>query len=780
MEVPYPIRSIPAAALLLLAVWAPPLHARPDGREIYAAHCAGCHGENGEGGTEEAPDPLHGRRSAKALSSYIERQMPEEDPSLVVGADAVAVAAYIHETFYSAEARARSTDSPPPRAFARLTNRQFRESVADLFASFGEVTPPGEGRGLAAQYFESNGMNKKAKKVLEREDYAVDFDFGEGAPVEGTNAEQFSIAWDGSLRVSSTGWHEFRVSTPNGVRLYLNGERQEGEGNRRDDSAARRQPALIDEWVSSGDEVREASAHVFLLGGRSYPIRLDYFKYKERRGMVRLEWKAPLGEWTVLAAPHLSPAPANHVTVVTTAFPPDDASEGYERGTEISKAWHDAVAVAAVEVSNLAVARLGRLSGSHEKDAGHLERLKDFAATLASRAFRRSLSEEERNRLLGAAFAPGVASEDAVKRAVILILTSPRFLYPELGGAADDFTVATRLALGMWDSLPDDELFAAAANGRLWTSDEVRAQAARMMEDPRARAKIDHFLHRWLKLDLEGELRKNQESHPGFDGALVDDLRRSLHRFIDHVVWENERSDYRELLTADYLFVNERLSGFYGLPAPESEGFHRVAADPAQRAGVISHPYLLARLAHFDVTSPIHRGVFLTRHVLGGVLRPPPEAIAFNDSSFDPHMTTREKVAEMTKEPSCMSCHETINPLGFALENFDAAGRHRLIERERKIDASSEFVTMEGLHVHLRGPRDVAEMAANSEVARQGFVRQMFRHVVQQNPGAYGADTVSLLDRSFVESDHHIRHLFVAINTLAALHGLPHPEQANR
>src|SRR5690606_1967121 len=132
------------------------------------------------------------------------------------------VAAYIHEAFYSAEAQARNR--PARVDLVRLTNRQYRESVADLFGAFVKQIPPGEGTGLKAEYFESEGMNKKAKRLLDREDRALDFDFGQGPPVEGCSPEQFSIAWEGSLLVAESGFHEFRLTTPNGARLYLNRE----------------------------------------------------------------------------------------------------------------------------------------------------------------------------------------------------------------------------------------------------------------------------------------------------------------------------------------------------------------------------------------------------------------------------------------------------------------------------------------------------------------------------------------------------------------------------
>jgi mono/diheme cytochrome c family protein len=752
--------------------------APPGGEAIYAEHCASCHGKQGEGNPDEVDEPLHGERSLASLSRYIDRKMPEDKPEILNAEESQRVAEYIYGAFYSAEARAKNTPAPKP-AFARLTNRQFRESVADLLGSFGQATQPGEGRGLKAQYFDSDGMNKKARKAFEREDRELAFDFGEGPPAEGMKADQYSIAWDGSLLAPATGWYEFKLVTPNGARLYLNGDQQEGDGNFRDDSGAKRQPALIDAWVSSGAEVRESKARVFLLGGRSYPLRLDYFKYQDKRGMVRLEWKAPRGEWEVIRAPYLSPSRAVRVAVVSSDFPADDASEGYERGTGISKDWHEATTTAAIEMANQVLSRLNFLSRAKDDDPERPAKLKNFIATFAERAFRRPLTDEMRQLYVEKPFAGDVAPEQAVKRAVILILKSPRFLYPELGKEKDDYTVASRLALGAWDSLPDQALLDAAKNGQLRTTEQVKAQAQRMIADPRAKAKANEFFQRWLKLDADGDLRKDDKEYPGFDAALVADLRRSLELFVEQAVW-SEKSDYRELIQADYLLFNERLAKFYGVPLPEGGGLQPVKFDPAQRAGVLTHPYLLARLAHPDSTSPIHRGVFVTRNVLGGILKPPPEAIAFESHKFDPKMTMREKVAEMTRNANCMTCHETINPLGFTLENFDAVGRYRTTEGERPIDPEADYHTLEGETLRLKGPRDLANHAVESAGARRGFIRQLLQYELKQNPAVFGHDAVAKLDAAFTASGNNVRNLLVEINALAARHGIASPDQASR
>jgi hypothetical protein len=419
-------------------------------------------------------------------------------------------------------------------------------------------------------------------------------------------------------------------------------------------------------------------------------------------------------------------------------------------------------------VSQEVAGRLNRLTKVKNDDPERALRLKEFIATMAARAFRRPLADHERQLYVERPFADGADPESAVKRAVILVLKSPRFLYPGLGAAKDDYAIASRLALQIWDSLPDKTLTEAAQAGQLNTPEQVKAQAERMTADPRARAKVNEFFLRWLKLDVEGDLLKSPEAFPGFDATMVSDLRRSLELFVDRVVW-SESSDYRELIQADYLIANERLAAYYGLPWPGGEGFQPVKCDPAQRSGILTHPYLLARLAHHDTTSPIHRGVFLTRHVLGGILKPPPVAIAFENQTFNPHLTTREKVAELTRNASCMTCHETINPLGFSLENFDAVGRYRTKEGDQPVNAESDYVTLEGDLLRLRGPRDLAGHAVDSETARRGFIRQLFHFVVKQDPSVYGPATISRLDASFTASSYHLRRLLVEMNTLAAL-----------
>ena len=746
------------------------------GEVVYRQDCARCHGPQGEGVAGKYDETLHGEQSVDALARYIHRTMPDDRKEKTPEAEARAVAEFIHGAFYSPEARAKNT--PARVELVRLTQRRYRESVSDLLSGFTPVRQASKPGGLQAEYFQSNGMNKKDKSVLKRVDPTVRFDFGPGSPTEGITADQFSIAWSGSLLAHDSGEYQFRVTTPNGARLYVNTDLAAGDSNRRDDSDAKREVALVDLWVSSGGQERHGTGSVYLLGGRSYPLRLDYFKFKEKTAAIRLEWKPPQGPWTPIPASVLSPEPSTATPVIATPFPADDASLGYERGSSVSKDWWRAITRAGTETSELVAGRIRRLADIPANVTNRAElsrRMQDFCARFAERAFRRPLDANLRQRTVDAWFQPGIALEDSVKRSVLATLTSPRFLYPESDGLRDGHAVATRLALVLWDSIPDEALRQAAGRGELDTPEQVRAQATRMIRDPRAKAKLRGFFDHWLDTSEADEIAKDPKAYPGFDAALVQDLRTSLNHFVDSVVW-SEASDYRQLLLSDELHLNAALRRYYGVEkngrspgAAESaaeagtDAFIPVRFDPEQRAGVLTHPFLLSAHSYYRSSSPIHRGVFVARKVLGRFLKPPPMAIEFMDDRFDPSLTMREKVTQLTEKPQCMGCHATINPLGFSLEQFDAAGRFRLEDNKKPIDATAEYQTADGRTLLLRGPRDVARHAAESPDARRGFVRQLFQHTVQQAPSAYGTDALEKLDSTFERSGCNIRGLMVEI-----------------
>lgn len=730
------------------------------GAEIYRKLCAECHGDKGQGVEGHYDDPLYGNRSLISLAQRIEKTMPEDNVGACTGEDAKAVAKYIFDAFYSPAARART--APAKIDLARLTESQYRTSVADVVGAFrGESAwfPQGQ-QGLKGRYFGKHEFRgdkeRKGEDNFERFDTVVKFDFKTGTPDDAKmKPEEFSIRWNGLVAIEETGEYEFIVRTQNGARLWVNNWPRDNNH-------------LIDAWVSSGDMVREETAKIHLLGGRSYPIQLDYFKYKEKTASIELLWKPPHGVRESIPAHQLSPNGSAEVLVLTTPFPADDRSVGYERGTSVSKEWYQASMQGALETANWVIARLNEMAKTKDDAPDRREKVKEFCAKFAEVAFRRPLSDEQRRQAVDVQFEGTDNIEKAVKRSILFTLSSPRFLYPGLTvKKPDDYTAASHLALALWDSVPDKNLLEAARKGELRTREQLQQQAWRMVGNTRARAKLRGFFHHWLELDRAQDISKDEKAFPDFDEAVMADLRTSLNLFLENVVW-SEKSDYRELLTADYLYVNSRLAKTYGLPDP-GPGFQRVAQDPNRRSGVVTHPFLLSSFAYHNNSSPIHRGVFLTRNIVGLTLKPPPEAVKFEDSRFDPKLTMREKVTEVTRSKACMGCHSTINPLGFSLENYDAIGRWRTQEKNKPIDAAGEFHNDEGTLVKLKGARDVAQYAAGSHSAQRAFVAQLFHHGVKQSADAYGVDTLDDLRDQFAGSNFNVRQLLVNIAVTAAL-----------
>src|SRR5262245_48474434 len=402
-----------ALLLCLLSSQQGLLSAEPNkrGREIFRQLCVKCHGRTGEGVKGKYDDALRGDWPIEKLTRYIDKNMPDDAPEKCVGSDAEAVARYIYDAFYSREARLRH--HPPRVELVRLTNRQYLNAVADLIKNFAEndATASGE-RGLRASYYASRNFNRSTN-LFERVDRQVNLDFGEGFPDQvpvGTNG--FSIQWRGSISADETGEYEFMLKTPNGARLWVNDPDQ----------------SLIDAWVASG-EVNEHKATVRLIGGRVYPLRLDHFKYKDKTASISLQWKPPHGVREPVSARSLSTASAAPTLVITTPFPPDDSSVGYERGVSVSKAWDEANTQAAIEVANYLVRHLDRLSNSKPNDTNRAARVEAFCSEFVTVAFRRPLTEAQKRLFVWSQFKKATKVEDAVKRVVLLTLKSPRFLY---------------------------------------------------------------------------------------------------------------------------------------------------------------------------------------------------------------------------------------------------------------------------------------------------------------------------------------------------------------
>lgn len=380
-----------------------------------------------------------------------------------------------------------------------------------------------------------------------------------------------------------------------------------------------------------------------------------------------------------------------------------------------------------------------------------------FVDDLGRRAYRRPLTADERSRLLDLfadAFDP--SSPDAFRAAVGLVvegvLQSPKFLYrTELTNAPDPDTglvpldpyeVASRLSYMLWNTMPDDALFAAAAAGELGTGAEVRAQAERMLADPKATNVIADFHAQWLATDKWTSLVRDPARYPENVPGLVESMRGESDRFVQHVVFD-EAGGLRDLLTRSTTFVDGNLASIYGVDAPAA-GFSRVELDPAERAGVFTQVGFLAWHGYYDEPSPIHRGVFIQRRLLCADIPPPPSNADLTLPAISPDLpTNRARTEAHTSASACSRCHGFINPTGFAFEGYDALGRTRAEDNGQPVDAAVEVPVGTADPIVADGAVDFVQALADRPEPYRCYVTQWLRY-------AYGRPEVDA-DRCLVD-----------------------------
>jgi mono/diheme cytochrome c family protein len=267
-----------------------------------------------------------------------------------------------------------------------------------------------------------------------------------------------------------------------------------------------------------------------------------------------------------------------------------------------------------------------------------------------------------------------------------------------------DLEVASRLSFFLWGSVPDDRLLTLAERGELTSPQVLEQETRRMLADPRAlRALVDGFAAQWLNLRRVEEVVVDPDRYPNYDESLLQAFRQETEMFLASTLREDR--SVADLLKADYTFVNERLARHYGLPGIYGSRFRRVTLpDPQQRGGLLAHGALLATTSYPDRTSPVLRGKWLWNNIFGLPVPPPPPGVDTTLTDTTPGAappTIRERLAQHRRDPSCATCHAVIDPLGFALENFDVIGGWRTVDESgQPVDASgttTSGVKVEGL-----------------------------------------------------------------------------------
>jgi hypothetical protein len=328
-------------------------------------------------------------------------------------------------------------------------------------------------------------------------------------------------------------------------------------------------------------------------------------------------------------------------------------------------------------------------------------------APLARRAYRGDFSDDDlaslldffdRGRKQTGTFDGGI--DLALRRA----LASPKFLLrvePDPSGVAPgtayqlpDLALASRLSFFLWSSIPDEELLAVAAKGDLKKTAVLDRQVRRMLADPKAEALVSNFAGQWLYLRNLRNKVPNSFQFPDFD----DDLRRAMVREVElffRSVMDEDR-DVLDLMTADFTYVNERLARHYGMPDIYGSQFRRVRVDDARR-GLLGKGAILMATSHAHRTSPVLRGKWVLENIIGVSPAPPPDDVPTLDDEQMPDKprSVRESLERHRANPTCASCHRVLDPIGFALENFDAVGAWRTRDGGTlgdKIDASGQLV----------------------------------------------------------------------------------------
>lgn len=288
--------------------------------------------------------------------------------------------------------------------------------------------------------------------------------------------------------------------------------------------------------------------------------------------------------------------------------------------------------------------------------------------------------------------------EAGVESAIAAVLVNPNFLLRIEAEPANaqsgkpyrvsEFELASRLSFFLWSSLPDDELLDLAAADRLHNREELRRQVLRMLADERAGAMATNFADQWLYLRNLESFSPDLRLFPDFDDNLRQAFRRETQLLFDCVLREDR--SVLDLLSADFSFLNERLATHYGIDGVVGSRFRRVDLDEAsRRGGLLRQGSVLAVSSYATRTSPTIRGNWVLENLMGTPAPPPPPNVpALQEKSTITALSIRERLAEHRADPACAACHDLMDPIGFALENYDAVGRWREFDGEEKIDAS--------------------------------------------------------------------------------------------
>jgi hypothetical protein len=399
----------------------------------------------------------------------------------------------------------------------------------------------------------------------------------------------------------------------------------------------------------------------------------------------------------------------------------------------------------------------------------------EILSKLARRAFRRPVGAEDIEASLAfysEARTNGGDFDAGIRAAVARTLVSPWFLFrvesnsPDVPAGSNyrisDVELASRLSFFLWSSIPDEELLGLAEQGRLREPKVLQAQVDRLLADSRSQAFVENFVGQWLQLrNLETRVKPDFLIYPDFDDNLRKAFRRETEMLFANVLREGR--PVQELMTANYTFANERLARHYGIPGVYGDRFRRVEVKDPNRWGLFGHGSILALTSAASRTSPIIRGKFIVTEFWNNPPPSPPADVPALEVSApkDRPSTVREQLERHRADPNCASCHNNIDPVGFALENFDADGSWREKTREG-LDIDSGGILANGTPVD--GPVALrAALLAKPELFAGTVTEKMLIFALGRGLEPADMPVVRSIVRNAAEHDYNLRSIVLGI-----------------
>lgn len=408
---------------------------------------------------------------------------------------------------------------------------------------------------------------------------------------------------------------------------------------------------------------------------------------------------------------------------------------------------------------------------------------RQFIDSFGQRAFRRPLAPDEAARyqaLYDKAIESGYDFETGVEWIAYALLQSTQFLYRvELGAPKDNahvptqYETASRLSYLIWQSMPDQALFDAAAKGELATKQQIESQARRMLQDAKSARLLEYF-EQWLDLDrLGASFERDPAVYPSLPGNLPELLRGETRAFVSSLLGR-EDGNLNELLSAQYSFLNADLARHYGVSAPDGSEFVRV--DMPGRAGILTQGMLLAHDKPAR-TSIVRRGLKLRLDLLCQNVPAPPNDVQLDLEGLGDDLTQRQRLELHRSEPACGGCHRLMDPIGVAFEGFDAVGRARSHDESGKpVDVTTELTLTRDADGVVSGPLELGARLASSQEVRDCYVTQSFRFFYGRDTGAADQCTVAQLALAFRDRQQSLSELIVALTQTDQFLYRPAPE----